>query len=119
MLPISRCKRYATAILSAAVLATSAACGDQGVPVVEGVIDRQTFIETYVDLRAAAVRAEDLTIPEEERDRILERHGVDEQSLLAFVDAYGAELDFMNELWAEVERRVEALPPVGEEESGA
>jgi hypothetical protein len=95
------------------LVAMSAACGgDDSVPIVEGVIDRETFIEVYVELRASGVRNPGFRISEEARDEILARHGVDEAALLTFVDAYGMELDYMNELWAEVERRIEALPPV-------
>lgn len=91
------------------VVAAAAACGvTDSVPPVEGVIDRETFIEVYVDLRAETVEQTELTLPGEERDRILERHGVDAESLLAFVDAYGRELDFMNEVWLEIERRLDA-----------
>lgn len=100
--------------------ATVFACGgDRPVPVVEGIIDRETFIEAYVDLRASTVQGEELALPDEERDRILERHGVDEESLLAFVDAYGRELVYMNELWAEVERRFEALAASDEDGDAA
>lgn len=110
-----RHKRRARLLLGSALLLASAACrGDGDVPVVEGVIDRETFIETYVDLRSEAVANRDLVLSDERRDEILARHGVDEESLLAFVDAYGSELDYMNDLWAEVESRIEALPPVAD-----
>jgi hypothetical protein len=84
--------------------------GGDAVPVVEGVMDRETFITVYVDLRAETITRSELTLAEEERDRVLARHGVDPDGLLAFVDAYGRELDFMNEVWSEIERRLEALP---------
>jgi len=110
---ISRRKRHAKALLWAVLLLVPLACGgDDHVPVVDGVIDRETFIETYVDLRSDAVGNRDLTLSDDRRDEILARHGVDEEALLAFVDASGSELDYMNELWAEVEDRIEALPPV-------
>jgi hypothetical protein len=109
----TRHKRRAAALLGTVLLLVPLACGgDDEVPVVEGVIDRETFIETYVDLRSEAVANRDFALSADRRDEILARHGVDEESLLAFVDAYSAELDFMNELWAEVESRIEALPPV-------
>jgi hypothetical protein len=88
-----------------------AACGDDEAPVVEGVIDRDTFIEAYVDLRVATVEGSDLTLLDTARDSILATHGVDAESLLDFVEAYGRELDYMNELWSEVERRMEARGP--------
>lgn len=115
MADLLRSKRRATALLGAVLLLVPVACGgDREVRPVEGVIDRETFIETYVDLRSQAVGNRNLTLSEERRDAILARHGVDEESLLAFVDAYAAELDYMNEIWAEVESRIEALPPVAD-----
>lgn len=119
-MPDSRSRSRVNSALWSALALSVLACGrGDEVRVVEGVIDRETFIEVYVDLRAGAVRNPELALPEEERDRILSSHGVDEASLMAFVDAYGRELDFMNELWAEVERRVEELPPVPREEGGS
>lgn len=113
MSDLTRRKPHANTLLGATLLLMSLACsGDHSVPVVEGVIDRETFIATYVDLRAEAVRTRSLQLSEEQRDEILARHGVDEESLLAFVDAYAGELDYMNDLWAEVESRIEELPPV-------
>jgi hypothetical protein len=97
--------------LCASLLLTTAACGGGGeVPHVEGVIDRETFIEAYVDVRAETLDGAELNLTNEERDRILARHGVDATSLLSFVEAYGRELEFMNEVWAEVERRLDARP---------
>jgi hypothetical protein len=95
-----------------AVLLALAACrGDERVPLVEGVIDRETFIEVYVDLRVATLEGQALALPEEERDRILASHGVDGEDLIAFVDAYGRELDYMNGVWSEVEQRLETRSP--------
>lgn len=122
MLTPSRCKRHATKTLWAIVVTATVACGgDDEVPVVPGVIDREAFIEVYLDLRLAGVRGPELTVAPEARDRILTEHGIDRDRLLGFIDAYGGELDYMNELWAEIERRYEALPPEPriEAESGA
>ena len=110
--PIRR-KRRASSATWAVLAAVLAACGTTDAPpVVEGVIDRESFIQVYVDLRDAAVRSPGLTISDEARRDVLTRHGVEEDDLLAFVEAYGRDLDYMNELWAEIERRIEALPPV-------
>jgi hypothetical protein len=99
------------------VVAAAACGGDDSVPVVEGVIDRETFIEVYVDLRAETLVGTQLTLPDADRDRILASHGVDAEGLLAFVDTYGRELEFMNEVWAEVELRLEAHPAAAPAES--
>lgn len=92
----------------------AAACGseDQVAPVIEGLIEPETFIAVYVDLRTEAIRSPQLTLSQEARDEVLDRHAVDEQELIAFVEAHGQDLDYMNQVWTEVEGRIEALPPV-------
>ena len=91
-----------------ALLFLAAACvGDAQGPVPADVIDRETFIETYVDLRVAAVTSTEFRVSAEQRAEILARHGVDGEGLLRFADAYGRDLDYMNEVWAEVEARIQ------------
>jgi hypothetical protein len=89
------------------LLLTAFACrgGEQDVPA--DVIDRETFIATYVDLREAVIATPDFRVTEEQRAEILSRHGVDSESLIRFADAHGSDLDYMNEVWTEVETRLE------------
>ncbi|MSR19439.1 MAG: hypothetical protein EXR91_00460 [Gemmatimonadetes bacterium] len=95
-------------ILAIALLFLASACGgDAQGPVPADVMDRETFIETYVDLRVAAVAATDFRVSADERAEILARHGVDGEGLLRFADAHGRDLDYMNEIWAEVEVRIQ------------
>ena len=70
-------------------------------------IDREVFIETYVELRLAALDSDDFAVPPAEREEILARHGVDQEALLRFADVHGRDVDFMNEVWADVESRLE------------
>jgi len=101
---------WARAVALTVSVALAAACGEEAPP--GGFpIDREVFIETYVDLRAAALRAADFIVSPEVRDDILEEHGVDEEALLHFADVHGTDLEFMNEVWAEVERRLEERRP--------
>lgn len=91
-----------------ALLFLAAACGgDAQGPVPAGVIDREVFIETYVDLRVAAVTSDAFRVSADERAEILARHGVDGEGLIQFADAHGRDLDYMNEVWAEVEVRIQ------------
>ena len=91
-----------------ALLLLAVACGgDRQGPVPAGVIDRETFIETYVDLRVAAVTSTEFRVTAEQRADILARHGVDSEGLLRFADAHGGDLDYMNEVWAEVEAGIQ------------
>lgn len=73
------------------------------------VIDRETFIATYVDLRRAALTATDGELDDEARTEVLERHGVTEEDLLHFADAHGDDVDFLRSLWTEVEARMDSL----------
>lgn len=91
-----------------ALVVLSVACGgDAQGPAPADVIERETFIETYVDLRVAAVSANEFRVSAEQRADILARHGVDGDDLLRFADAYGGDLDYMNEVWTEVETRIQ------------
>lgn len=95
-----------------ASVSVAAACG--GSPTDDATaIDRQTFIDAYVDLRVAALQADDFVVPIEERDAILARHGLDADDMLRFADVHGRDVDFMNGIWAEVEQRIEDEMPSG------
>jgi hypothetical protein len=104
-------------VAAAALLLALASCSSDTAEPVEGdVIDRETFIATYVDLRMAAVESPDFRLPPGARDEVLARHGVDAEDLVRFAEAYGQDLELMNEVWTEVERRfgdrgADATPP--------
>ncbi len=83
-----------------------AACGPSGTDAPPA-IDREVFIATYVDLRLAALDAPDFLVPPEEREEILRRHGVTQDDLLRFADVHGRDIEYMNDLWAEIEVRIE------------
>ena len=89
------------------VTALGLGCGGPADPV--GVIERETFVATWVDLRKAAMSAGGF-LPEPERARVLGRHGVTEDQLIAFADAYGADPRFMADVWTEVETRMRPPP---------
>ena len=97
-------------------LAVASCGGDTSGPVGRDVIDRQAFVDTYVDLRLAAIESPDFRISPEARQEILARHGVEAEDLLRFADAHGRDLEFMNEVWTEIEARFQessgdATPP--------
>jgi hypothetical protein len=100
-------KRQLTAL---ALLWAAAACGT-GVGTNRGDIDRETFVATYVDLRLAALGTPDMVVPDEQRAEILARHGVDGESLLRFADVHGRDVDYMSELWNEVDEQIQAQQP--------
>jgi len=95
----------------AALLLGLAACGadETAAPSIPS-IERGTFVATYVDLRASALRRPSGKLTEEDRARILSEHGVSEADLLAFADAHGSNPSFMRAVWDDVEVRLEAEP---------
>jgi hypothetical protein len=71
--------------------------------------ERDIFVATYVELRATAVRNASGKLDPEERREILARHGVTEESLLAFAREHGEDVSFMRAVWDEVETRLDSL----------
>ena len=76
-----------------------------------GVIDREVFIQTYVDLRVAALETETQLLSDEARTEVLARHGTTAADLMRFAEANGRELEFMRDVWNDVEARMDALRP--------
>ena len=72
-------------------------------------ISRETFVETYVALRAAELRSPGAVIPDEDRDRVLAEMGVSEEDLLAFAEVHGDDVLFMEAVWSEVQNRMAEL----------
>jgi hypothetical protein len=82
----------------------------------ETMMPRMTFIDAYVDLRVAALRSEgDQMLTDSARARSSSHDAWSERKtqLLGFVDrARGRELDFMRDLWNEIEMRMDSVPPI-------
>lgn len=70
-------------------------------------IDREVFIATYVDLRMAALETDSARLADADRDEILSRHGVTGEDLIQFADLHAEELEYMREVWNEVELRLD------------
>lgn len=96
-------RRRAGLLLSAVLLAGLAACGGG----ITETIDREVFIDTYVDLRTAALDTDSAKVAETDRAEILARHGVTEEDLLTFADVHATELEFMRDVWNDVELRMD------------
>lgn len=101
-------------LAAAALMAAAAACGDGDVP--EGALDRDTFIEVWVELQAATAELPEAAQPAE-RARILGARGLTEDDLLEFVEVHGSDIAYMNDVWGEVLQRLEARG-VGAEAGG-
>ena len=94
--------------LTLGLLLSSLACGGSQSNLPAGdLIEPEDFIVTYVDLRAAALITEDGQVTEVGRSEVLDRHGISEEDLISFAEAYGEDLTFMQEIWNEIELRLE------------
>ena len=78
-------------------------------------IDRDVFIAAYVDLRAEALLNDDRQITDDERDQVLQEHGVTEGDLMAFAEIHGRDVAFMRDVWDEVEERLDLMRPLIDE----
>jgi len=103
---LSAARRLRALALGLALAA--AACGADASTPTAGGIDRETFITTYVDLRAATIRGDSFAISDAQRAAILSRHAVTEADLLGFVELHGGDVTFMGSVWDEVEARLDA-----------
>ncbi len=112
----ARARRLAALLLVLLV----AACGDDGAGPESQVAAPETeaFIATYVALREAALLAPGQELTDSARAAVLEAQGTTEEELVGFVEARGDDVRFMQAVWDEVARRLEArrvhrdsLPP--------
>jgi hypothetical protein len=99
--------------LASLLLAATVACSGSA----PQTIDREVFIATYVDLRMAALGTDSARIGAPERDEILQRYGVTADELTAFAEVHADDLDFMRDVWNEVEVRMDVEPEDDEREA--
>lgn len=93
-------------LVAAAVFGLAACGGDPD----RGAIDREVFIDTYVDLRVAALETDSVRLGDGQRAEILARHGVTAEELVHFTEAHSTRLEFMRDVWNEVEVRMDRDP---------
>ena len=101
--------------LALALLGLGAAACQDRIAEAPGVMGRDAFVDTYVDLRTTAVTSEDGVLDEAERAEVLVRHGVTEAELVEFARVYGADAEYMRGVWDEIEDRLDEPPPAREE----
>jgi hypothetical protein len=97
-------RRLRLLVLALAWCGSGAGCGGNAP---RDAIDRDVFVEAWVDLRIAAMTAPGNELPEPERARILAEHGVGEEDLLTFAEVHGADIAYMKSVWDDVELRLE------------
>ena len=95
--------------LPAAMLVTAALAATECETPDGEAISREQFVETYVALRVAELRSPGAVIPDGERERVLAEQEITEDDLVRFAEANGDDVAFMQEVWAEVENRLDEL----------
>ena len=95
--------------LAGALLCTTAACGGAEAPEGSETIARDIFVGTYVELRMTALRSPDGRISPSAKAEILEAKGVTEADLLEYVGVHGPRVQFMVEVWGEIDDTLRAL----------
>jgi hypothetical protein len=85
-------------------------CGDSGTDA-DSPVDQETFIASYVDLRMTALGTETGELDDALRAEVLERNGVSEEELVAFVELHGEDVSLMQDIWDEIESRMDASGP--------
>jgi hypothetical protein len=93
--------------MSGALVLGVLACGGPSVDT----IDRDAFIATYVDLRVAALDTDSARIASADREAILARHGVTEDDLTTFAEVHAENVEFMRDVWTDVEAAMDREPP--------
>jgi hypothetical protein len=78
-------------------------CGGGATDVPGDTAERDAFVGAYVDLRSAASISASTDLQDEVRDSILAAYDVTAQDLLDFVDTHGEDIEFMRDLWTELE----------------
>lgn len=100
--------------MGAVFMAAQACGGDEAA----SPVDRDTFVAVWVDLRLAALASPGEAPDPVTRERIVERHGTTEQELLAFVEAHGRDIAYMERVWQDVEARMNELSPAADTTNG-
>ena len=118
MTPTERAMRASPFLLLISLCLPLPACSGPQDEGEQETITRAVFVDAYVDLRLKAVREEGARTPQE-RERLLERHGIEPEDLLHFVEVHGRDVEFMSELWLEIDQKVnEPTAAAGEAPTG-
>ena len=102
---IGRARGLAAGIL----MGTLAACAGEGAPDPSRTIARDVFVDTYAELRMTALGSPTGRVSPSAKAEILRANGVTEADLLEFVDVHGPRVQFMVEVWAEIDDTLRAL----------
>ena len=90
-------------IVSTIVVMLCSSCSGGTTDPPEDTAEREAFIGAYLDLRATLLSGPSTDLDNEARDSILSAYGVTDQDLVDFIDMHGEDVEFMRDLWTEVE----------------
>ena len=93
-------------IVSMVAITLCSSCSGDTTDVPEDTAGREAFIGAYLDLRTAALSSGSTDLGDEVRDSILSVYSVTDQDLLDFIDMHGEDVEFMRDLWTEIEVRL-------------
>ena len=92
-------------------------CGGGVTDVAGDTAGREAFIGAYLDLRTATLSSGTPGLSDEVRDSILAAYDVTGQDLIDFIDTHGEDVEFMRDLWTEIEVGItERLEPNADDE---
>ena len=91
------------------------ACTDGPPSEVPTTIERDLFIDAYVDLRDVALRKPSRVLNAAERDSLLAMHELTEDDLRTFLEVHHVEAEYMRDLWNEVEARISLMLNMSQE----
>ncbi len=95
--------------LAGTLVCIMAACGGEPSGESSQTIPRDVFVGTYTELRMAALHSPDGRVSPQVKEEILETNGVTEADLLEFVDAHAPRVQFMVEVWGEIDDTLRIL----------
>jgi hypothetical protein len=103
-----RPSRFARGFAASASVVVLAACTTAPA---EETIGRDAFVEAYVDLRISALETDAQVMTDSLRAVVLARHGLTAEDLLGFAEAHARDLEFMRDVWNDVEAQMDARRP--------
>ena len=71
-------------------------------------ISREAFAKAYIHLRMTALQAEGQEMTLSNRNQVLDSLGLEEEDLIHFVEVHGTDVQFMRNLWEEIDSILDA-----------
>ncbi len=99
-------RRVAALVVCVGMTAAAPGCGGEASP---AAIDRETFVDAYVEIRTQAFLRSQAALAGATKDSVLRDIGVTEEELLTFADVHGDDLEFMRGVWADVSTQLDSV----------